>query len=488
MGKFVNLFPNRCPTEMTAAKQCRPVLLALAFIAVRATPAWSQIEATEPQRASPAPAAPTFGGDFWSRPKLTGNWSGVRDEFAAQGLTIDFDVTYTLQGVAAGGIPNTGTPLGNTTLGDLIFGLDTTKAKLWRGGLFKLRLEGRTGDSALARAGTVSAVDNDAITPNSLGNLNKNVFGLTELTYTQFLSRQFAVFGGLLNTMEGDSNPIAGNARSNMSFLNLSFLMSLVEAALAPNVTLGGGGLFILSPDILGKVIIFNSQESATTNPFEHGQGTTFATEWTVNHKLGDAPGGQVLGFMYGIGENRADIARDPRVFIADLIVNQQIPTTTKSTWAFYYNAHQYVQGDERRGWGPFLRFGVSDGDPNPVKFDVAAGIGGKGPFPGRDNDGWGAGFYYLNMSDAGLLSRLRIGNEVGGELFYNVGITPAIHLTFDAQAVSSARPRQETAGILGARLAVNFLTKKCGEPYRHSLSTGRSYSPILPLLTPGTD
>jgi porin len=429
-------------------------LLALALITGRALPLWAQNEATD---TASAPPALTFGGDVWSRSKLTGDWGGVRDQFAAQGLTIDFDVTYTLQGVAAGGIPNTGTPLGNTTLGDLVFGLDTTKAKLWPGGLFKLRLEGRTGDSALTRAGTVSAVDNDAITPNSPGNLNKNVFGLTELTYTQFFSRQFAVFGGLLNTLEGDSNPIAGNARSNMSFLNLSFLISLVEAASAPNVTLGGGGVFIPSPEILGKVIIFNSQESATTNPFEHGQGTTFATEWTVNHQLGDRPGGQVLGFMYGIGENRADIARDPRVFIADLIINQQIPTTTQSTWAFYYNAHQFIQGDEQRGWGPFLRFGVSDGDPNPVKFNIAAGIGGKEPFPSRADDRWGAGFYYLDMSNAGLLSRLKISDEVGGELFYNLGITPAMHLTFDAQAVSSARPRQEAAVILGARLAVNF-------------------------------
>jgi len=50
-----------------------------------------------------------------------------------------------------------------------------------------------------------------------------------------------------------------------------------------------------------------------------------------------------------------------------------------------------------------------------------------------------------------------RLNSEVGGELFYNFGISPAWHVTFDLQAVSSARPRQETALILSGRVAVNF-------------------------------
>jgi hypothetical protein len=51
----------------------------------------------------------------------------------------------------------------------------------------------------------------------------------------------------------------------------------------------------------------------------------------------------------------------------------------------------------------------------------------------------------------------LKVNSEVGGELFYNFGITPALHVTFDLQAVSSARTKQETALIHGGRMAVNF-------------------------------
>lgn len=36
-----------------------------------------------------------YGGDFWSRPKLTGDWGGLRDRWAAHGITIDLDTAYT---------------------------------------------------------------------------------------------------------------------------------------------------------------------------------------------------------------------------------------------------------------------------------------------------------------------------------------------------------------------------------------------------------
>ncbi len=432
------------------------ILLAVA-IALAPTAALADDPATAAATPPPPPPAIAYGGDFWARQKLTGDWGGARDDWAAHGVTVDFDATYTLQGVAGGGIPNTGTDLGNTLSTNLVFGLDTGKADLWQGGFFKLRLENRTGESALQRAGTVSPVNIDALFPNAPGDLDKNVFGLTELTYTQFFSRQFGVFGGLLNTIDADDNPIAGNSRRNETFLNSAFLASPVESTGAPTVTLGGGGIAILSPDIHGTLSILNSEETATINPFEHTSGTTFATEWTANHQIFGQPGGQVFGFLYGIGKSRADIALDPRVFIASLLINQSIPTTTKDTWAVYYNAHQYLHGNEQRGWGPFVRFGVSDGDPNPIKYDIAAGLGGKGTFPGRDDDRWGLGYYHLDMSDAGLLSGLNLRNEDGGEAFYNVAITPALHLTFDAQLVSSARPRQDTAVILGTRLKADF-------------------------------
>ncbi|MGH8584923.1 MAG: transposase [Gammaproteobacteria bacterium] len=278
---------------------------------------------------------------------------------------------------------------GNTFSGDLALQLDTGKAGLWPGGFFKARIEGRAGESVVRRAGTISSVNKDAILPNVTDRFDEEVFGLTELTAMQFLSERFGVVGGLLNTVDGDGNDIAGSARSDAHFLNLSFLMSLVEMATAPNVTLGGGVIVLPTKDITGTLTAFDTEESAAENPFEHGDGTTLATEWSVKHTLGGHPGGQRVGFLYGFDKNRADIAQDPRVIIASLLQGRPIPSTDSDTWALYYNAYQYVQGGSDRGWGPFVRFGYSDGDPNPVESNVAVGLGGKGLLPGRDADNW---------------------------------------------------------------------------------------------------
>ncbi len=54
--------------------------------------------------AQEAPSA-NFGGDFWTRSKLTGDWGGTRDQSALKGGTVDLNTVYTPQGVPSGGLP-----------------------------------------------------------------------------------------------------------------------------------------------------------------------------------------------------------------------------------------------------------------------------------------------------------------------------------------------------------------------------------------------
>lgn len=272
------------------------------------------------------------GNDLWSREKLTGNWGGVREGLSAAGLTIDFDATYTFQGVAAGGFDGPFFDLfsdegdtGNTFSGDLMLGLDTAKAGLWRGGTFKVCVEGRAGRSVLQRAGSVSAVNNDALFPDVVDKFDDDVTAITELTYTQHLCDKVALFGGLLNTAEGDANEIAGSALSNTHFLNSAMLYSLVEDATTPNVSLGGGILFELSEDLSGSFSVFGTQETAGENPFDHTQGTTFSTEWTMGHKLLERPGAQTCGFLYGINGSRANIAANPRIVLLSILGTRRV-------------------------------------------------------------------------------------------------------------------------------------------------------------------
>jgi porin len=408
--------------------------------------------------------AVTYGGNIWSRSTLTGDWGGVRDQWAAHGVTIAFGATYIFQGVASGGFDG---PLfkqfsdeddtGNTFSGELKLELDTEKAGLWQGGFFNAELEGRTGRSVLQRAGSVSAVNNDALFPNVVDRFDEDALATTELTFTQYLGEKLALFGGLLNTAEGDENELSGSALSSSHFLNSALLYSLVEDATVPNVSLGGGVLFEPNENISGSFSVFGTEETAGEDPFEHTEGTTFSTEWTLGHELFARSGAQTFGFLYGIDASRTAIATDLRQVLGGILAGEPIPTTSDDTWAIYYNAHQYLHGDSERGWGVFARFGISDGDPNPVKMNLAGGLGGKGLLPQRPQDTWGVGVFYLDMSDEDLLQDLNVDDEVGGELFYNIAVTPWFRVTLDAQGIDSALPAADTAWVLGVRTHLDF-------------------------------
>ncbi len=56
-----------------------------------------------PAGAQPVDVPPTWGGDFWSRPRLTGDWDGLRDELGKKGAVFDADLLLTPQDVVSGG-------------------------------------------------------------------------------------------------------------------------------------------------------------------------------------------------------------------------------------------------------------------------------------------------------------------------------------------------------------------------------------------------
>ena len=115
---------------------------------------------------------------------------------------------------------------------------------------------------------------------------------------------------------------------------------------------------------------------------------------------------------------------------------------------------------DKTRNWGVFGNFGVSDGKPNPIKWDAIVGIGGSSPIPGRKRDTFGAGYFYLGYSDdfknvARLVVPVR--DERGVELFYNAAVTPWCHMTADLQVITPTLSHAETSVVLGLRTKIDF-------------------------------
>lgn len=389
----------------------------------------------------------SFTKGILTRTKLTGDWGGFRDDMAEKGVTLDFDATHVTQHVATGGydgpVFSRLRPGENETESDamfnMLFKLDTGKAGFWPGGFLTARGEARVGESIGLRAGGLMPSNGDAISPLVVGREREDVLVLSELNYAQFLSEQFGVALGLLNTMEGDSNEFAGSLRSRSHFMNAAMRYSPVASITVPATALGAMAIILPTKNIIGQMGVINSENSAGYNPFDRDEGTTFLTEWKFNYEIGGLSGSQTAGFTYGWDRGRFDIGTDPRFHVLSLANQGTAVQTNEDTWALYYNGHQYIQGDKNGGWGIFLRAGVSDGHPNPVKWNTAFGLGGTGVGSWRPNDNWGIGGYALGVSNEPVTNRLGLTDEVGFEAFYNVAVAPWLHLTADVQYIDSA-------------------------------------------------
>jgi porin len=386
---------------------------------------------------------------------LLGDWGGLRTTLADRGVMVNFDGNYSLQNVANGGVPH-GHDYGNVYSTNLGIVVDTGKAGLWPGGFLTTRVEGRVGESVLSRAGTTSPVNNDALFPLIPGTIDDGGWGLTELTYAQFLSKEFGVVLGLLNGDVADANPIAGFMGSNDYFMNMGLLSSPVIIGTAPIVTPGGGLIFLPSEANHFKLLAFGTKETSGNNPFEKYDGTTFVGEWTTHYKLGGKSGGMTFTGAYSVGQERLRITDDPRLLIADYVAGVPLKSTEDS-WAVMWNGFQYLSGDESGGWGLFGRLGLSDGDPSVIRWSGATGIGGVGLIPGRDKDRWGVGVFHQDFTDQGVIAAAGIDSETGGEVFYNIALCYGTNLTFSAQVIDSAVPLVDPTVVLGARMGFNF-------------------------------
>ena len=100
--------------------------------------------------AQPVDVPPTWGGDFWSRPRLTGSWGGLRDELGKKGMVFDTDLLLTPQGVLSGGHDTGAEFWGNA---EYTLNVDTGKLGLWPGGFFRLSAISGFGDSVLPQSG-----------------------------------------------------------------------------------------------------------------------------------------------------------------------------------------------------------------------------------------------------------------------------------------------------------------------------------------------
>jgi porin len=304
------------------------------------------------------------------------------------------------------------------------------------------------GRSINDKVGSLMAPNTDAVlpVPDEPGETT-----LTDVRYTQFLSEKLGFSVGKLDFRGGDYTAFAHDERTQ--FMNLAFLGNPVLAPFGPYSALTAAVFYRPSDSLTIAFSVLDTFGTPTRSGFDTAfhapEGTSFATEWTFTVDPFGLPGHQRFGAIYS---NKDFILLDQ---------DPQDQKTRPDDWGFYYNFDQYVyreQEDPSQGVGIFGRFGWTSGEAAPFSAFYSLGIGGKGIIPQRDNDTFGLGYYFLDGSDD-LRALTGIGSEQGVELFYNIEVTPWLHVTPDLQVLidPGGSSDNDVAVVYGLRMQMRF-------------------------------
>ena len=429
-------------------------MVGTAFLAASVQAQTASVESTDaaaPPADAPINPIPDYSGDLGIRPALTGDWGGSRSSLADKGVQFELSLVETWQGVVDGGLDS-----GFESVGSLEYGLrlDFQKMGVWPGATLYVRGESRFGNSVNTETGSLVPVNTDALFPVP----GEDSSALTDFNLTQFLSPSLAVIIGKFNTLNGDINEFA-HGRGENQFMNLAFVANPITLRTIPYSGLGAALLILPTPDSSISFTVIDAEGQPDESGFDtiFNGATAYGLEARTATNFFDRPGHQLVGVTWS-SRDFLNLEQDPRI-ILNILPNVTIaPEEDDGAWSVYYNFDQYVWQDETsgRGWGLFGRLGYADPDTNPIEFMASIGVGGTGPFESRPRDTFGIGYYALYGSDD-IPGFLNIDDTAGMEAFYNVEVTPALHVTLDVQLIDPGALGADDAVIFGVRVKAVF-------------------------------
>lgn len=411
----------------------------------------------------PVDTPETWGGDWSSRERLTGDWGGVRDEMGKKGVVLDANMLLLPGGVVTGGRETGAEFWGNV---DYTLNIDTDKLGLWPGGFFKFEGVSSFGNSVYDQAGALVPTNVASLYPE----FDEASSGLMQASYTQFLSPQFGVTMGKMNLFEFTPTEFYGDYRTQ--FMNTALNLSMAYA-MVPISAYGGGVMLLPTKDITLMALALDAGGTPAENDIGKAfdDGVTVVSAAKFNIKPFGLVGHQSVGGIWS-DKTRLSLDQDPdnlarallqerypilgnpgpllerilKKFFPQLLIPVEAANREDTTWAVTYSFDQYFwqpDGDEKRGIGIFFSFGATDGNPNPVQYSYLMGIGGKGVFSGRPHDSFGIGWARTQFSDQFvplLREKLDLGldHEDAVELYYTAAVTPWLNVSPNIQIVKS--------------------------------------------------
>lgn len=438
------------------------------MLALLSTPAWSQenvpsaADDSQDQAESSARKGllplRTYGGPLSEREYLLGNWWDVRDRLIERGMRYELNWTQVLQGVTDGGAGDETEYGGKFEIPVL---LDLDRMDVLPGALLSLRVESKYGESVNRDARVLLAPNDVQYFPQGDPG-DDSVLAVTEVRYTQFLSKVFGVFLGKLTVLGGDANEFAGG-RGDTQFLGHSFIAPAVTALMNPYSGLGAGVFWMSGTGLTLTSSVYSTNDAATTSGVDElSEGLTWSTSLRSQYESELGPGGMNFVFQSAFDGDFADVEGQ---FVEKGILN--LPSESDS-WNAFWNVWQYLSVQEEsgqpvdptngrtdlRGTGVFARFGVADHETNPVKWALSVGVGGRGAFSDRKDDTFGVGYARSELRES-LLTDSALVDDSGHrwEAYYSFALTPAVSLTLNAQLLDPLLETVDTVSVLGMRL-----------------------------------
>jgi porin len=406
---------------------------------------------------------PDYSGDLRTRPALTGDWGGRRQQWADKGAFFRLDWYQAAQGVVDGGIDERWTY--GTNL-DLYIDLDLDRMRVIPGGLLAFRTQSRFGHSVNGDTGLLLPVNTYSAFPLTDPPDEDVPAAITELNYTQFLSEHIGLLAGKITTMRNANEFAGGEGRTQ--FMNFQFLFPAVYAQLAPYSTLAAGAVVMPSERFTFTTLLMNTADASTTSGFDDfDKGTTWWNSLDIQWDLGGSPGGSTLGLLYAFDGDFTQIGGINSVPDVGTVAGKE-----SEAWAARWDGWQYLYTEAKpgtqvnprdgrqdlQGIGVFASLGLGDEDTNPVGWAAFVGLSGRGMIPGRDDDTTGLGYFYNDLQKPRpLLTDFLQGSIQGIEFYYNAAILQSLHLTADVQWTNSALANVDDSLVLGLRCNISF-------------------------------
>jgi porin len=416
--------------------------LVVGVLVIVCAPARAEAQAPTPPTPPPLQTTPS---DVWTRPGLTGDWGGPRKKMEDGGTKLNVSFTQFFSWVPT--IQDTTEYQYGNKL-DVMVRSDLSKIA-WKGLSVDGHLEMRSGKAPQLSGGTLIPTNTALLLPEAEG----TTWRLSNVTFTQVLNPHVVLSAGRFNIVDIYNKAYTGG-RGIDKFMNLSFTAPPLDIRTIPPVVEGVSFTILRGGEVAATAGLIESTDEGF-----FANGATVLWSVAVPLKPSRMPGHYSVGGAFS-SVVASSLDQSPWAFLPPLNI---FKAKEQGAWTVNFTFDQALFEDATtpsKNWGLFGLFGVSDSNPSPFQPFLYFGAGGNVLIVHRTNDTFGIGYFYGGLSNDLIQTVqpfLRLRDEQGAELYYNLALTGWTSVTADLQFVDPFAVGSKTRTFFSVRWKIAF-------------------------------